>query len=149
MDSLMNREKMVSFLNKYKYAALVVCIGLVFMLLPAGQKDEIKTDQFEVIQENPDMDVRLEQILSLIHGVGKVKVLLTVSEGEQTRYVYDEDCSDAAGNTSRRKETIIISTSGRDEQGLVQQVIAPVYLGAVIVCQGGDQQSPRQGRQAQ
>ena len=33
---------------------------------------------------------------------------------------------------------MILSSSDREEEGLVRQVNPPVYLGALIVCQGGD-----------
>ena len=59
---------------------------------------------------------------------------LTIAQGEQTLYVYDEDNSD----TQDRKEAVVITDASRAQSGLVSQVLPPVYLGAVIVCQGGD-----------
>ena len=32
----------------------------------------------------------------------------------------------------------MITDSGRNQTGLIRQINPPVYLGAVIVCQGGD-----------
>ena len=140
MDSPISRDKLTAFFGKYKYAVLVVCIGLAFMLLPTAQQE--KEELPESAAENSlDMASQLESILPLIHGVGKAKVLLTISEGEQTCYVYDEDSSGTGDSTSLRKSTVILSDSQRAEQGLVRQVIPPVYLGAVVVCQGGDNPS--------
>jgi stage III sporulation protein AG len=34
---------------------------------------------------------------------------------------------------------VIITDSDRAQQGLISQVLPPSYLGAVIVCQAGDQ----------
>ena len=36
------------------------------------------------------------------------------------------------------QKTVIISDSGREEEGLIKTVTPPIYLGAIIVCQGGD-----------
>jgi stage III sporulation protein AG len=40
-------------------------------------------------------------------------------------------------------ETVIITDAQRAQQGLVKQVNPPVYLGAVVVCQGADRASVR------
>ena len=75
----------------------------------------------------------LEEILSKISGAGKVSVLLTQAAGEETLYQTNENVSsDESGNNSRR-ETVLVSGSGREETGLIRQVKAPTYLGAVLV----------------
>ena len=70
--------------------------------------------------------------------MGKVRVLLTVSQGERTIYVYDEDTSDTPDSANSRREAVVITDGSRAQSGLVSQVLPPVYLGAVVVCQGGD-----------
>ena len=42
-----------------------------------------------------------------------------------------------------RKETVILTDSERNQQPLVQQVLPPQYLGAVIVCQGAENAAVR------
>ena len=80
------------------------------------------------------MQESLEAILAKIQGVGRVEVLLTEAAGSQTLYVYDE----SASGESLKSDAVIITDSARSQTGLVSQVIPPVYLGAVVVCQGGD-----------
>ena len=125
-------EQLIKYVKEYKFIALILGLGLLLMLLP-----ERKTEQ-EVVQAVPESFVsqqdQLEAVLGQIKGVGRVRVLLTIAQGEQTLYVYDEDNSD----TQDRKEAVVITDASRAQSGLVSQVLPPVYLGAVIVCQGGD-----------
>ena len=79
---------------------------------------------------------RLEQILSRISGVGEVDVMLTVACGQQTVYQTDTDSSES-GNT-QRNDTVIVTDSERANTGLVKRIDAPQYMGAVIVCKGGN-----------
>ena len=78
----------------------------------------------------------------MISGAGKVSVLLTQSAGEETVYQIDEEVSGSGSDNSRR-QTVLVSGTGREETGLIRQVRAPTYLGAVVVCQGADNASVR------
>jgi len=138
MDPVTWKDKLSTFFSRYKYVCIVVLVGLVLMSFP-GQKNTTPQAIPEVSQtETIDLSSQLEAILSMINGVGKIRVLLTVSEGEQVQYVYDEDRNQGAESSSVRRDTVIISDADRSDQGLVQQVIPPVYLGAIVVCEGGD-----------
>lgn len=131
-------ERITDLLKRYRYGALVLLIGLGLMLMPTSQKQSvsgtaaIETESIPVAEE-------LEQILGQIQGVGKVKVLLTQAAGEITVYQKNTD----QGADSLREETVLLTDESRTEQGLVRQVLPPQYLGAVIVCQGGDRASVR------
>ena len=129
------RKQLINLIKEYKYVALILAIGLLLMLLP--EKQESEEPQPAAISTE-SMEERLEDILAQIQGVGKVRVLLTVAQGEQTVYVYDEDRSNNLDSDSLRSEAVIITDAERAQTGLVSQVLPPIYLGAVVVCQGGD-----------
>ena len=130
-------EGIVERLKQYRYGILILLVGIGLMLLPAGHSD---IDDLVVPKEVlPSLSDSLEQILSQIEGVGRVKVMLTQAEGEIT--VYQEDI-DHSGDTLR-EDTVLISGDTRQEMGLVRQIIPPKYQGAVIVCQGGDRPAVR------
>lgn len=131
------KAKVISLIKQYKLAALILAIGLVLMLIPTESR-EVQPLSQPVVQPTVSAEAGLESILSQIQGVGKVQVLLTVAEGERTVYIYDEDQSDTLDTGSLRREAVVLTGSDRGQTGLVSQVIPPVYLGAVIVCQGGD-----------
>lgn len=134
MDRVMLKEKFSVFLQKYKYVALVLLLGIGLMLIPSGQDaDEIHQSAQQIASQAP-MEQRLEQILGKVWGAGKVSVMLTQAEGEKTVYQTDMELSD----DRQKQNTVIITQSDRAEAGLIQQTLPPVYLGAIIVCEGAD-----------
>lgn len=143
MDRVAIKEKVMEFLKKYRYALLILLLGLALMCLPESTDETEPTQTVIQAEETGDMEQRLEKILSQIDGAGKVSVLLTVRTGESVVYQTDGDTSVDADGSTERKDTVIISDAARTEQGLVRQVNPPVYLGAVVVCQGADRATVR------
>lgn len=145
MDWVTVRDKWKEITGKvgrYQYMLLVLILGIVLMALP-GKQEEVQQEIPCEIPEGATMGEQLERILSEIDGVGKVKVLLTESRGEETLYHRDEDSTVSADSESLRVETVIISGSDRGEYALIQRIDPPCYLGAIIVCQGADSPAVR------
>ena len=126
--------------RKYKYVWIVLLIGILLMLIPGPVDREAETQIqiTEKVQTQEDMEIRLESLLSEVAGAGQVRVLLSVSQGEQTIYKTDSSYSQGQNNTDSRTQTILITDSQRNETGLVHQRIPPKYLGAIILAQGAD-----------
>lgn len=140
MDWIRIREQAGNGFKKYKYALLILALGLLLMWIPpASEKAEEELPQ-AVMEEDNTPRLELEQILSQIDGVGKVKVMLTEAAGAQTIYQTDDDQSDSG---TWRSDTVIITDPDRAETGLVRQINPPSYLGAIVVCQGADRPSVR------
>ena len=141
MDWVDFGSRVMEFLKKYRYVALVLLAGIFLMALPEGKDAEVEVQPQST--ETPaagtqDLQDSLSEILSQIQGAGKVRVLLTQAAGEQTLYQTDEDISTDADSSDIRRETVIISDSERTESGLVLQVNPPVWQGAIVLCQGAD-----------
>ena len=136
------REFMLPFFLKYKYAILILGIGIVLMLIPGTGKN-VKTETKDIPDAIQSVSVQdeLESILKLIHGAGNVKVLLKESCGVETIYQVDEEVSINDSSTNRKVDTIIISDQDRKEGGLIKQINPPKYLGAIVLCQGADDPS--------
>ncbi len=133
------RQKAMNFIIKYKYVTIILLIGLIFMLVPTRKvnSEDIKK---ETIQERDELQInaQLEEILSQIVGAGEVRVLLTVATGEELVYQTDDKLSQAEESSNTQIDTVTITDSDRNEKGLIKQTIAPIYRGAVVVCQGAD-----------
>ena len=137
-------ETLPAVLKKYRYAVLVLAIGLVLMALPSRTETENAEETAPTAAaQTRDTASELADILAQIQGVGKVQVLLTVKAGESTVYQTDEDTTVSDTGSTVRKETVIVTDSQRSEQPLIVQVLPPEYLGAVIVCQGAENASVR------
>lgn len=128
-------RKLTDLLTKYRYAVLVLVIGLSLMLIPTGKGTEEPAPTESAVSAEPTAEERLEQILSAIKGAGRVEVLLSYAEGE--RILYQTDTG------SQSTDTVTVTDSDRNQSGLVAQVIPAAYRGAVIVCQGGGDPSVR------
>ena len=142
MDWLTRSEKVRLWIKEYRYVILVLVLGILLMMLPQGKTEEKKDDNV-LIPETEAMETlqeQLEQLLSQVQGAGKVRVLLTEAEGE--RVIYQTDGEQSSQN-STRADTVIVSDSARAESGLVQQILPPSYMGAIILSQGADSASVR------
>ena len=136
--------KLKELFGNYKYVLLILCIGICLMLFPDNDNTvKQKSITAPALETPAGCEEKLEEILGQIEGVGKTKVLLTEAEGSQTIYQTDKDITGSQANTNQRIETVIVTNSNREERGLIRSVTPPVYLGAIIVCQGGDIPSVR------
>lgn len=138
------RNILPDWLNKYKYAILIIVIGIVLMMLPGKKAEDNTLSGAETKSpEIKSMESRIEDILKTVRGAGEVNVLLTVAEGEEILYQEDIDDQISDNNESYRANTVMALDSQRNETGLIKQTIPPKYLGAVIVCQGADDPTVR------
>lgn len=92
----------------------------------------------------------LEEILSNINGVGKVKVMVTYSETSKVMPVYNEESSeenteetDSQGGTRKVTQTntrkeVIYEESGGDKTLITQSVVSPEIEGAIITAEGAN-----------
>lgn len=126
--------------QKYKWAALVLGIGIVLLLIPSPSNEKNSNVIPEQTGNILSVEESLEEILTQIQGAGKVKVMLTEAVGEETIYQNDTSGSESTGG---KRDTVIISDAQRNELGLVRQINPPVYLGAMVVCQGADSPAVR------
>ena len=123
--------------QKYKYVLLILALGVILMLIPANIQPEGESQPPATESSSVSRAQELEDILGQIAGVGCVRVLLTEASGAETVYQVNEDRTASEDSQSIRTEAVIITDSSREEAGLVRTVTPPVYLGAIIVCQGG------------
>jgi len=130
-------------LKKYKYAILVIAIGIALMVFPKIDYGVEKTNADEITNHSVELsdEERLKLILEQIRGAGKVSVLLTYANGEETIYQTNGDSSNSENGSTNRMDTVTVTDSQRNQTGLVRQIIPPKYLGAIVVCSGADDHS--------
>jgi len=134
-------KRATAALGKYKYVLLVVLVGAVLLLWPAGEPegqeapaDTVREDLFRVGQ----MEERLEKALSQVEGAGKTTVVLTLRDGPRQVLAQDGSADQQEGRTSRETSTILLSKGSGQQEPAVVQELGPVYQGALVVCPGGD-----------
>lgn len=131
-------------LGRYKYVLLMILVGLLFLLWPAGNEksgEDISRESSLVAAERfsvSEMERRLSETLSKIHGAGEVTVMLTV-QGDFRQILAKDEVSvmEADGSSKVERKVVTINGSGGEETVVLQRM-NPVYQGAVVVCEGGD-----------
>ena len=144
MEWMSLSKRLPDILKKYKYAILVLAVGLVLMAIPSGTDRENTTDEAPVeIKLQTSVSQELAALLTQIEGDGKVEVMLTRASGEETVFQTDQDISMGNDTQSTCQETVMTTDTQRNQTGLIKQINPARYLGAVIVCQGADSPSVR------
>lgn len=141
-------KKILAGLKKYKYAVLVLLLGIALMLLPFGKKEETPET---VVQEDPltdeayaqALEQRLEDMLCQVSGAGQVRVMLTLQTGSRTEYQTDTKNSDSGTQSQEERKTVILSEGSAYDKAAVSAVQYPRFQGALILCQGADQSTVR------
>lgn len=137
----MGKVKWSELWKKYKFAVLVVLVGILLMLLPVSSQTK-EPEPSEIPQETFDLESveqRMEEILGRIDGVGKLRLMLTLQSG--TRLTLAEDTQRDQDRTQR--ETVTLNRGSGSQDIVVTSRYYPVYQGAVVVCQGADSSAVR------
>ncbi len=140
MDVKALLEKVLKAIKKYRYAALVLAIGLVLMALPIKQENtqQKQEDTDNQITQEQTLEERIAAVLSQINGAGEVQIILTIASGEQVIYQTNEDTTNSGESGSVSVDTVTVTDADRNQTGLIRQVNPATYQGAVVVCKGAD-----------
>lgn len=133
----------VKRLGKFKYAAIILFLGIALMVIPVKEKETSAEVEFVPTVEKGDLASQLEEVLSTVEGAGKTKVLLTLDTGTELEFQKDVKSQQTAEGENRESSTVLVSTGSGTEDAVVRKTTYPQYRGAVIVCQGADRASVR------
>lgn len=165
----MDKEKVKNmFKGKKKTENLIVLLVLLIIVVVAinyiwsgdnkGDQKDIDNfrEQNEIVQvssntSQDNLEERLENILSKISGVGKVKVLITYSESSTLIPVYDENVKssnttendDSGGTrtieeTDNQKQVIYKENTDGSKEPVTKSIIKPKIEGAIVAATGAD-----------
>lgn len=146
MDLTVIRQKIAELGSKYRYVVIILIAGILLMLLPVKSENDTEPLPAETVRQTDPLGIKgaeLEHLLSQIKGTGKVEVLLTLAAGERTLYCSDERSTSSDSGQTLEHQTVIITNTNRSEDPLIERILAPEYLGAVVVCQGADDPAVR------
>ena len=143
------RVKALDALKRCKYVALTAVLGIVLLLLPGGNE---KKQEGGVPDAAEDFDrtalqEEMEEILSSLDGVGHLKLMLTVDGGSAYELARDEAqtqkrSGENTGERTQKSETVVLG-SGASAEVMVTRSRFPAFIGALVVCEGGDRAEVR------
>lgn len=76
-------------------------------------------------------------------GVGRVQVMLTLKNGSSLELAEDADSTERDGETRAQREPVTLNRGSGYQDVVVTRETYPVYLGAVVVCQGAGSSAVR------
>ena len=147
-------SKLGPTLQKLKYPALVLLLGLGLLLLPGKTKQQAEPESAptEAAAIPDDEQFRLstqremERILSQIDGAGRVSVMLTLRSGASVQYQTDFENSSQTGDgvsTTAKQTTVILQKQGAYDEAAVVKTEYPSFHGALIVSEGAENPTVR------
>ena len=107
-----------------------------------------ENSRINTIQTADDLEIKLENILSKIQGVGTVEVCINYSESSEVVAMYNENSKvstteeiDTSGGTRKIQETdtqkdIIYEEVDGEKTPITQKIIQPKIEGAIITAKG-------------
>ena len=122
------------------YLIIIILVGVLFMLIPSNNKDS-KKDVTTKDEIYIDYEKDLEDILSTIEGVGKVKVLLTYASSFEKSIAYEKNTDknekkdgDSIVNEISSQNNVVMS----DGEPFVIKEIYPEIQGVIVASEGAD-----------
>lgn len=152
-----NKDKKKQLENIVVFIIILIVTVLIINSMWSENKKEENTntvDSSKVLaqttsnNQEDDLEERLEEILSTISGVGKVKVLIKYSESSTVVAMYNETISesttkesDGDGGSKDVKETenkkeIVYTDEDGSNKPITEKIVMPVIEGAIITAQG-------------
>lgn len=143
------RVKALDALKRYKYVALTAVLGIVLLLLPGGNEKKQEGGAPDAAEDfdRTALQKEMEEILSSLDGVGHLKLMLTVDGGSAYELARDEAqtqkrSGENTGERTQKSETVVLG-SGASAEVVVTRSRFPAFIGALVVCEGGDRAEVR------
>lgn len=140
-EFLLHITKWKETIKQFRYPLLILLLGVFLMLFPM-EKKQMENENVESQMKTLDLTAQMEELLSLVEGAGRVRVLLTLESGPISHFQEDVRSTTDAQTTQMQTETVLVSGEGK-ELPLTVKMTYPTYKGAVIICQGADHASVR------
>ena len=138
-------ERVRPMLVKYRYPLIVLIAGLFLLAISGGTSKASSQTQASVqVEQSQEFSLTefqntLCQTLSLVNGIGRVEVMLSLESSSER--VYAEDVRETE---SAYESAIATVSDGSYGQTPVERfLVSPNFRGAVVVCDGGDREEDR------
>lgn len=130
---------------KYKYALIILLVGIVLLYAGGGARDTPKEEQDEGVEEAfvlTEFEERLEDKLAQIAGIGRVELMLSLEESGEL--VYASNIRDNGAQNGAYESTLsTVSDGNYGEQPVRIKETCPTFRGAVVLCDGAQNSKVR------
>ena len=136
------KGRLMELFQRYKYALLVVAVGVVMMALPtlSGGGETTRTRQQsaqEVEFGTEELEGRLEEALSQMDGVGQAEVVLTLRSGPGQVLAQDTQNSVREEGSESSQSTVVLSKGSGYEEPVILNSFRPNIRGLLWYAPAG------------
>jgi len=147
----MDKERLIELIERVKndrklmLILLTALAGIILLVLSlafdskGGTEEKVpgETVEFNESAYTAQLENKLMEMIKLINGAGRTKVIVTLECDYETVYAKDGSLSKDDNSTDEDSEYIIID-SEETQNGLVLKTVTPKVRGVAVVCEGGD-----------
>lgn len=149
-----NNKKLIENLVIFLILAIIVMIVINSLFKGENKENENKVNYVQNISKDVSYDnsleERLENILSLISGAGKVNVMISYLNQKNdipmtdtkvtTTIISEKDSNGGERKTeeTNSEETIIYEQNSSDKSPVIKQSILPEVVGVIVVAEGAN-----------
>ena len=90
-----------------------------------------------------DFQQELQARLAAISGAGRVELMLSLDETEESVYAVNTRQTSGSDSRSRESDVSVVSNGSCGETPVTVKRVLPVFRGAVVLCDGADDASVR------
>ena len=142
------KEKILPVLKKYRAVLAVLLAGV--LLLTSGHSGN--TEQVQTVSADTtvsqsfdlnDFQQELQARLAAISGAGRVELMLSLDQTEESVYAVNTRQTSGSDSRSLESDVSVVSNGSCGETPVTVKRVLPVFRGAVVLCDGADDASVR------
>lgn len=134
-------KKATEFFRQYKWILLILFAGIALLLIPGKEKDKtvrISPAEAELPFDLNELETRMERVLGEIDGIGELSLILTLKSGVEEIYAADREYAEDGEEYTEKTTTVFRSGTGNTKEPVVLRRDYPIFQGALVVCDGGE-----------
>lgn len=143
------KEKILPVLKQYRAVLAVLLAGVLLLTSGhSGNTEQVQTaSAADTTVSQPfdlnDFQQELQARLAAISGAGRVELMLSLDQTEESVYAVNTRQTSGSDSRSRESDVSVVSNGSYGETPVTVKRVLPVFRGAVVLCDGADDASVR------
>ena len=134
--------------KKYRAALIVLLAGVLLLTSGhSGNTEQVQTASADTTVSQSfdlnDFQQELQARLAAISGAGRVELMLSLDQTEESVYAVNTRQTSGSDSRSRESDVSVVSNGSYGETPVTVKRVLPVFRGAVVLCDGADDASVR------
>ena len=138
------KERILPVLKKYRAVLAVLLAGVLLLTSGhSGNTEQVQTASADTtVSQSFDLN-DLQARLAAISGAGRVELILSLDQTEESVYAVNTRQTSGSDSRSRESDVSVVSNGSCGETPVTVKRVLPVFRGAVVLCDGADDASVR------